>query len=120
MVGSAFFQFDVRLSRLRRCRGMFAVLLSLMLVFSSSHCWCLDEIGGGTLTLSAAATDCDSGENQSGTHVPHCEHCMAHVITVAPPATSITVEYVTDFYRAAFPPAPETVDLASPFKPPRV
>jgi hypothetical protein len=119
MAGSAFFQLDVRLSRLRRCRGMFAVLLSLTLVFSSSHCWCLDDVGGEALTVSASA-DCDSGKNQSNTHVPHCDHCMAHVITVAPPATSIAIEYVTDFYRTVFPPAPETVDVASPFKPPRV
>jgi hypothetical protein len=104
---------------------MLAVLLSLALVISWSHCWCLDDDGGtltvsvGTLTVSVAATACDTGKASTDAHAPHCDHCMAHVITVAPPATSGNVEYVTGLYRFAAARAPEAADLASPFKPPR-
>lgn len=104
--------------RLRRWRSLFAVLLSLALIFSSSHCWCLD-IDGETPTASIGASDCDTGKVSTDAHVPHCDHCMAHVITVTPPATSAAVEYVTGFYRLAASPEPDTADLASPFKPPR-
>src|SRR5262245_11118139 len=99
-------------------RSMFAVLLSLMLVLSSSHCWCLD-IGGGTPTVAVAASDGDSGKTSNDAHVPHCDHCMAHVITVTPPAASVAVEYVTGFYQLAASLIPDAADLASPFKPPR-
>lgn len=109
---------DSERARLRRWRGMLAVLLSLALIFSSTHCWCLDD-DGGTLTVSVAAAACDSGKPSTNAHVPHCDHCMAHVITVAPPATSAAVEYVTGFYRFAATLVPEAADLASPFKPPR-
>ena len=118
MASPIFFPFGIQTSRLRRRRGVLAVLLALMLVFSSSHCWCLD-LDGGTLTVSAAVSDGDAGKTSSDAHVPHCDHCMAHVITVAPPATSAAVEYVTGFYRFAAAPLAEAADLASPFKPPR-
>jgi len=104
--------------RTRSWRSVLAVLLSLMLVFSSSHCWCLD-LDGGTLTVSVAATDGDAGKTSSDAHVPHCDHCMAHVITVTPPAASVAVEYVTGFYLMAASLVPDAADLASPFKPPR-
>lgn len=104
--------------RTRGWRSVLAVLLSLMLVLSSSHCWCLD-LDGGTPAVSVAATDGDAGKTPSDAHVPHCDHCMAHVITVTPPAASVAVEYVTGFYRMAAILAPDAADLASPFEPPR-
>jgi hypothetical protein len=118
MASPALFPFGIQPSRLRRRRGVLGALFSLMLVFASSHCWCLD-IDGGTLTVSAAANDSDTGKPSTDAHVPHCDHCMAHVITVAPPATSVAVEYVTGFYRLAAAALPEAADPASPFKPPR-
>ena len=118
MARPAFFPLEIRASRLRRWRGAFAVLLSLMLVFSSSHCWCLD-LDGGTLTVSVAAIDDDAGKTSGDAHVPHCDHCMAHVITVTPPAASVAVEYVPGFYRLAASLVPDAADLASPFEPPR-
>jgi hypothetical protein len=119
MASPSFFLLWVRTLRLRRWRSMLAVLLSLALVISWSHCWCLDD-DDGTLTVSVAATACDSGKASTDAHTPHCDHCMAHVITVAPPATSAGVEYVTGHYLFAAARAPEAADLASPFKPPRV
>lgn len=107
----------VRTSRLRRWRSVLALFLSLALVFSSSHCWCLDDVPG-TVTVTVAAS-CDSGKTSIDAHVPHCDHCMAHVITVAPPATSAAVEYATGFYRQVANLVPDAADPASPFKPPR-
>src|SRR5262245_10983033 len=118
MASPAFVLLTVQPSRLRRWRGLFAVLVAFALVFSSAHCWCLD-IDGGALTVSAAVSDGDTGKPSTDAHVPHCDHCMAHVITVAPPATSAAVEYVTGSYRLTAAPLPEAADLASPFKPPR-
>ena len=118
MASPVFFPRQIGTSRLRRWRSALAVLLSLALVISWSHCWCLGD-DGGTLTVSIAATDGDAGKTSTDAHVPHCDHCMAHVITVAPPATSAGVEYVTGHYRLAAARAPEAADLASPFKPPR-
>ena len=112
------FTFDIPVSRLRRWRNVLAVLLSFALVFSSSHCWCLD-IDGGAPTVSIAASDGDAGKTSNDPHVPHCDHCMAHVITVTPPAASVSVVYVTGFYRMAASLVPDAADLGSPFKPPR-
>jgi hypothetical protein len=118
MAKPAFLLLEIRTLRLRRWRSVLAIVLSFALIFSSSHCWCLD-IDTGTLGVSVAASDGDAGKTSSDAHVPHCDHCMAHVITVAPPATSAAVEYVTGFYRLAAPLVPEAADLGSPFKPPR-
>lgn len=69
--------------------------------------------------MSAAVNDGHAGNTSGDAHVPHCDHCMAHVITVTPPAASVTVEYVTGFYRLAASPIPDAADPASPFEPPR-
>src|SRR5437868_15379454 len=118
MIAGLTARLDSKSQRTRSWRGAFALLLSLMLVFSSSHCWCLD-IDDGALTVPVAATDGDAGKTSSDAHVPHCDHCMAHVITVTPPAASVAVEYVTGFYRLAASLVPDAADLASPFEPPR-
>jgi hypothetical protein len=105
--------------RARRWRSVLAALISLALVLSFFHGWSLDA-DEAVVTVAAAQTSCDaSGKTPADPAVPHGDHCLAHVTTVAPQDSVETIDYVTRLGRLAAVLMPETADLASPFKPPR-
>ena len=105
--------------RALRWRSVLAALISLALVLSFFHGWSLDA-DDGIVTVAAAQTSCDAdGKAAPDSATPHGDHCLAHVTTVAAQESAVAIEYVTRLPRVAAMLAPETADLASPFKPPR-
>jgi hypothetical protein len=110
--------FDTK--RPRILHDVLAALISFLLLFSLFHCCCVDG-DEGTLTISAAQTNCDiSGKPAPASPTPHCCHCLAHATTVAPPQHSaVAIEYVAGRYGFATASLPDATDLSSPFEPPR-
>jgi hypothetical protein len=102
-----------------RWRAALAVLISLALAISLFHCCCIDG-DDETMTVSVAQTSCDQIDKSAPcSTTAHCCHCLAHVTTVASQDNIVSIEYVTRLDRLAAAPAPDAVDLDSPFKPPR-
>jgi hypothetical protein len=100
-------------------RGVLAALISFALVLSFFHGWSFDG-DGGALSVAAVPASCDSsGKAAPDSAAPHGDHCLAHVATVAPQGIAETIEYVTRIDRLIAMLAPDSADLASPFKPPR-
>jgi len=104
----------------RPWRSVLAGLISLALVLSFFHGWSpgADE---GIAKATAAQTSCDSSGKKApaDSASPHGDHCLAHITTVAPQGDTVTIEYVARVIRLPVVLAPDTADLASPFKPPR-
>src|ERR1700754_1009644 len=80
-------------------RSMLAALISFALVLSFFHGWSFDG-DGGELSVAAVQASCDaSGKAPVDSAVPHGDHCLAHITTVAPQDNAETVEYVTRLHR---------------------
>jgi hypothetical protein len=98
---------------------MLAAVISFALVLSFFHAWSFDG-DRGPMSVAVMQATCDaSGKAPADTAVPHGDHCLAHIATVAPQDNATAIEYVTRLHRLPAVPAPDAADLASPFKPPR-
>ena len=107
------------LQRAWRWRSVLAALISLALVLSFYHGWSFDG-DDGMVAAATAQTSCDAaGKAAPDRGEPQGDHCLAHLTTVAPQDNSVAIEYVTRILGLAAVLAPDTADLASPFKPPR-
>src|SRR5215475_8127501 len=85
----------------RAWRSMLAALISLALVLSFFHGWSFDG-DDGFVTVAAAQTRCDiSGKAPADPAIPHGDHCLAHVTTVAPQDTVVAIDYLTRPHRLA-------------------
>ena len=102
-------------------RSVLAALISFALVLSFFHGWSPDS-GNCTGAVAVAQASCDAaGEAAPDKGAsPHGDHCLAHVMTVAPQDNAVTIEYVTRIHCVAAVLASDSADLASLFKPPRV
>jgi hypothetical protein len=102
-------------------RSVFAALISFALVLSFFHGWSLDSDDGiATVTVALSSCDAVSKVAPDKTPPPHGDHCLAHVTTVAPQDSGVTIEYVARVHCVAAVLASDSADLASQFKPPRV
>ncbi|MGY3608997.1 MULTISPECIES: hypothetical protein [unclassified Bradyrhizobium] len=103
----------------RRWRSLLAGLISLALVLSFFHGLGFDS-DDAVPALSIAQLAGDATDN-APVHpaLPHGDHCLTHVSTVATQDTSITIEYTAHAYRFLAIRAPEAAEPISPFKPPR-
>jgi len=88
-------------------------------VMSFFHGWSGDGDAPGATVISTPATCDSSGKIHADGGVPHGDHCLSHVISVAPQDDAVTIAYVTRIHRLAAVPALKATDPASPFKPPR-
>ena len=123
MAGSLAAQPDSKRPRARRWRSVLAALISIALALSFLHSSDFD-IGDAAASVAAVQIGCndvarDSGKSAPDWGAPHGDHCLAHVTTVSPQDNAVPIEYVTRAPRLAAVPAPESADLAAPFKPPR-
>jgi hypothetical protein len=110
----------IRLSGTGYWRGVLAALISLALVASLFHCCCCFDGDETSVTVSVAQTSSgETGKVSPCSAGAHCCHCLAHVTTVTPQLNIVSIDYVTRLDSVAAPPAPDSVDLDSPFKPPR-
>jgi hypothetical protein len=102
-------------------RSVLAALISFALVVSLFNCCCCFDGNEDTLTISVAQSSSDeAGKTSPCSAGAHCCHCLAHVLTMAPQDGMIaSIEYTTRHDRLYATPAPDAVDLESPFKPPR-
>jgi hypothetical protein len=107
-------------SGIRVGRSVLAALIIFASVASLFHCCCFDA-NEDTLTVSLTQTSSDeAGKTSPCSAVAHCCHCLAHVNAMSPQQVVIaSIEYTTRHDRLSAPPAPDSVDLDSPFKPPR-
>ena len=112
---------DSKRPRARRWRSVLAVLISLALAHSFLHSADADDgiVSVAAVQMSGDDAASDSGKSAPDWGAPHGDHCLAHVTTVSPQENAVPIEYVTRAPRLAAVLAPETADLAAPFKPPR-
>jgi hypothetical protein len=98
---------------------LLAGLISLALVLSFFHGLGFDS-DASVPALSIAQLAGDATDKAPGhAALPHGDHCLTHVSTVAPQDTSVTIEYTAHAYRFVAMRAPEAAEPISPFKPPR-
>jgi hypothetical protein len=116
----------IRLSGIPLWRSLLAALISLALIASLLHRCCCFDGDETAVTVSVAQTGSgdpgktsDPGQTSPCSAGAHCCHCLAHVTTVTPQNNIATIEYVTRLDRVVAAPALDSVDLDSPFKPPR-
>lgn len=103
----------------RRLRGFLAALISLALTMSFFHGWSSGGEDVAPAVVSALAT-CDGyGKIPADVPAHHGDHCLSHVMAVAPQEAAATIEYVASAHRLAIASPLATTDPASPFKPPR-
>jgi hypothetical protein len=103
-------------------RGVLAALIALSVVLTLFNCGCCTCADGDEDFLMVSVTQTGSdvpGRPGPLSIAPHCCHCLAHAMTVAPQVDAVATEYIANPYRLAAAPVPEAADLTSPFEPPR-
>lgn len=113
-------QSSAHATRPRRWRSLLAGLISFALVLSFFHGWAFDSHDDAAPAFSIAQSINDTG-GKAPAHPAslHGDHCLTHVVSVAPQETAFPIAYAPHSYGDSRIELPASADRLSPFKPPR-
>ena len=113
-------QSSAHATRPRRWRSLLAGLISLALVLSFFHGWTFDRDGDAVPVAPIAQSINDTG-GKAPSHPAslHGDHCLTHVVSVAPQETAFPIAYAPHSYGDSSIKLPASAERLSPFKPPR-
>ncbi len=103
----------------RRWRSLLAGLISLALVLSFFHGWTSDSDDEGPIFSVAQSSNDNGGKAPAHPAALHGDHCLTHVVSVAPQDTVLDIEYAPHAYGDVSLRVPASAEQISPFKPPR-
>jgi hypothetical protein len=113
-------QSSSRATRSRHWRSLLAGLISLALVLSFFHGWAFDgDDDAGSVVLIAQSINDTGAKAPTHPATLHGDHCLTHVVSVAPQETAFPIAYAPHSYGASSIQLLGSADRLSPFKPPR-